>query len=124
MYINITNTDISDYIRQQQAGQFRRAADSKKPFVYVNNQNLVSTKDQTERSVYIKTKKITTRENGLAKSGFPRLFDSDPGIKVSAGKISKTDEEKKPLVHYNKTGKETGTTQAPAKKETLVDQWI
>ncbi|NVL89968.1 MAG: hypothetical protein HWN69_03085 [Desulfobacterales bacterium] len=123
MYINITDTDISDYIRQQQAGQFRRAADSKKPFAYVNNQKLVSAKDQTDRSVYIKTKKITTRETGLTKSDFPRLFDSDPGIKVSAGKISKTDKEEKPLVQYDKTGKETEKAQDPAEKETFVDQW-
>lgn len=121
--MNINITDTIDYIRQQQTGQFRRPEDSKKPFAYVNNQKLVSAKDQTERSVYINNKKITTRKKGLAKSDFPKLFDSDAGARVNIEKTGKTDKEEKALMQYDKTGKETTTTQAPAKKETFVDQW-
>ncbi|GAI98808.1 unnamed protein product, partial [marine sediment metagenome] len=50
-------TGITDYIRQQHLGQFRRPENGKGPFTYVNGQGFNSTKEQKECSVYITSEK-------------------------------------------------------------------
>ena len=116
--MNITNP--IDYIRQQQFGRFRRPEDGTEPYTHVNDQKLGSLKGQDERSIYVNNEKIITFEKDLAGSGFPKLFDSNAGLKLEIGKIGETKKEDKLQVQYDKTGKEQKLTY---KQESVVDQW-
>jgi hypothetical protein len=112
-------SDSTDYIRQQQAGHFRRPEDGKEPYAHVNNQKLASRADKEKGSVYVKSEKVVTLERKITESGFPKLFDSDSGWKVDTERIGESDKEKKLQLQYDKNGK----TQDVNKQSMLVDQW-
>ena len=109
----------TEYIRQQQLGQFRRPEDGKKPFTHVNDQKLDSIKERKESSVYIDNKNIQTLEKGLGSSS-PKLFDYDPGMKFNIEKSNEISKEEKISKQYDNTGKEEEVNE----KESLVDQWV
>ena len=111
-------TDTNDYIRQQQIGQFTRLQDPNDPFVYVNNQKLDSTEEKEKSSIYINNENVVTLEKEKS-SNFPKLFDFDAGMKFNTKKISKSNNEEKPNLQYDKTAK----TQIGSKQERLIDQF-
>ena len=111
-------TDTTDYIRQQQIGQFRRLQDPNDPFVYVNNQRLDSTEEKEKSSIYINNENVVTLEKEKS-SNFPKLFDFDAGMKFNTKKISKSNKEEKPDLQYDKTAKE----QDLGEQGSLIDQW-
>ena len=111
----------TSYIRQQQFGQFRRAEDGIGPYVRVNNQKLESTRDQDERSIYVDNEKFVTFEKDVTESDAAKLFDTGAGLQPYSN-IEMTDEKKeKPLVQYDKTGKELTVTN---KQVSSVDLWV
>jgi len=111
-------TDALDYIRQQQPGQFRSPKDGKEPFAHVGGQKLISRWEQEERSAYVKNEKVVAWRKDIIESLFPKLFDSDAGIKVDTQKTDETRNDEKRRLQYDKTGK----AQVETKKNTLVDQ--
>jgi hypothetical protein len=111
--------DISDHIRQQQAGQFRRPEDGQEPFIRVNDQRLENTKDQEACSVFVNNEGVVTFEKEILESDFPKIFDSDTGIKLSAERVREAEKEEKLREQYDKNGK----SQTVAKQEKIVDQW-
>ncbi len=111
----------TSYIRQQQFGQFRRPEDGTGPYTRVNNQKLDSMKDQEERSIYVSSEKVVTFEKAVIESNAAKLFDSDVGLKPYSN-IEMIDEKKeKPLVQYDKTGKELVVSN---KQVSSVDLWV
>lgn len=112
-------TDTSDYIRQQQPGQFRRPEDGKGPFAQVNDQKLDSTEEQKKCSVYIDDEKIVTFEKDI-RAYFPNLFDFDTGMKSNNTEIiGEHKKEQKSHLQYDKTAKPQDMT----KQEMFVAQW-
>ncbi len=112
-------TDPVGYIRQQHPGQFTRPEDGKEPFAHVGGQKLTSRWDQEERSAYVNNEKVVTWQGEITESLFPKLFDSNAGIKVDAEKTDETENDEKHQLQYDKTGK----AQIQTKQNTLVDQW-
>ena len=112
-------TNSTDYIRQQEPGQFRRAGDGKKPFTRVNDQRVKNLKDRKESSVYIANKNIQTLEKGIGRS-FPKLFDYNPGMKFDIEKTSKIIKDKEPHKKYDYIRKDEEVN----KKENFVDKWV
>jgi len=102
--------DTTVHIRQQQPGQFRRPEDGKEPYAHVTDQKLESTPDQTTCSIYINNEKLATMEQGIG-SDFPKIFDSNAGLKFNTQKISTTGKEEKLYEQYDQNGKTQVTTQ-------------
>jgi hypothetical protein len=94
----------SDIIRQDRVGQFKRAEDGNKPYAHVDNQKVKSKYDQKERSVYVSDEKAVNMKD---KSGafYPKMFDSDAGMKFDMNKLGKISKEDKLSEQYDKTGK-------------------
>jgi|GEM_PF-2535433 len=115
----MNTTDTSDHIRQQQAGQFRRPDDGQEPFVRVKDQRLESAKDQKTRSVFVNNESVISFERGILESDFPKIFDSDAGMKFNAEKIRETEKEEKPQEQYDKDEQ----PQTVTSQENIVDQW-
>ena len=111
--------DTTEYIRQQQAGQFRRYQDGKEPFAHVNGQKLDSARERKERSVYVNDEKVDTLEKEITSADFPKLFDTDVGAKFNTEKVRATNREEKVHGQYDKSAK----VQTVTKQERLVDQW-
>ncbi|MBN1841796.1 MAG: hypothetical protein JW883_05880 [Deltaproteobacteria bacterium] len=112
-------TDTSDHIRQQQAGQFRRPGDGREPFIRVNDQRLESARDQKTRSVFVNNESVVSFGRGILQSAFPKLFDSDAGMKFNAERIRETEKEEKPQEQYDKDGQ----PQTVTSQKNIVDQW-
>ena len=112
-------TDTSDHVRQQQAGQFRRPGDGQEPFIYVNDQRLESAKEQKTRSVFVNNESVVSFERGILESDFPKIFDSDAGMKFNAEEIRETEKEEKRQEEYDKDGK----PQTVTSQKNIVDQW-
>jgi hypothetical protein len=110
-------TDTSNYIRQQQPGQFRSPEDGKEPFAHVNDQKLDSTEEQKRCSIYIDDKKVVTFEKDK-RAYFPKLFDFDAGVKFNTETTSNSNKDEKFSPQYDKTGK----GQIIAKQESFVDR--
>lgn len=110
-------TDTFDHIRQQQAGQFRRPGDGQEPFIRVNDQRLESAKDQKTPSVFVNNESVVSFEKGILESDFPKIFDSDAGMKFNAERIRETEKEEKHQERYDRQ-QQTVTSQ-----ENIVDQW-
>ena len=110
--------DTTDYIRQQQFGEFRRAEDGKNPYAHANGRKLGSTKEQEQSSFYIVKEKVAALKKYKDKD-FPKLFDTDPGMKFETKKLDVTSEEKEPLKQYDKSGKEQSVDETVS----LIDQW-
>lgn len=109
----------TDAIRQHQPGQFRRTEDGSKPYAHVNGKKLLSKEDQKKSAFYVNNKNVVTLKKGTG-SRFPKLFDSDAGLKVSTEKLSKVKKEEKGYPQYDKTGK---TQVIKTKDERRIDQW-
>ena len=108
----------TDYVRQQNLGQFRVPEDGKWPFVRMNDQKVASKDDQKVRSVYVKNEKVVNVEKEMG-SIYPNLFDYDTGLKYEIEKKSAAKKEEKIQQQYDKTGK----TQILNKgEETLIDK--
>ncbi|GAF77175.1 unnamed protein product [marine sediment metagenome] len=114
-------TDTSNYIRQQQPGQFRRSEDSKEPFfAHVNGQKLDSTNEQKECAVYMVNEEVVALEKEIGSYSYvPKLFDLQVGVKFNTEKINGTNKEGKIQRQYGKTEKVQVTT----KQESFIDQW-
>lgn len=113
-------TDTSNYIRQQQPGQFRRPEDGKEPFAHVNGQKLDSANEQKECSVYMVNEEVVALEKEIGSYSYvPKLFDLDVRVKFNTEKINGTKKEGKIQRQYDKTEKVQVTT----KQESFIDQW-
>ena len=110
-------TETASNIRQQQPGQFSRPEDGKAPFAHVNDQKLVTIKEQQAYSVYVSNEKLVALDR-VIESDFPKLFDFDTGIKYNIENTNDTKEEEKFKPQYDKTGK----TEIIVKQEGFVDQ--
>ncbi len=115
MKINAT----TDYIRQQQLGQFNRPEDGKGPYSHVNGQKVESTKEQKNSSIYVNNEKIVALETDI-ESSFPKLFDSDAGMKFNIERINEYKKEAKPATQYDKAGKIKKNT----KEKVFIDQLV
>ncbi len=116
-HMNISPT--SKYIRQQQAGYFRRPEDGKQPYAHVNETKLESAKEQKSRSVYVKNERVVSFEKEVSNADFPKLFDSDAGIRFNTERIAETKNKETPPKEYDKTAK--GKTQK--EEEKLINDW-
>ena len=115
--MNISPT--SKYIRQQQAGYFRRPEDGQQPYAYVNETKLGSAKEQKSRSVYVKNEKVVSFQKEVSKADFPKLFDSDVGMKFNTERISETKNKETSPEEYDKTAKR----KTPKKEDQLINDW-
>ncbi len=111
-------TDTTDYIRQQQIGQFRSPQNPNDLFVYANNQRLNTTEEDKENSIYIENENFSTLQK-QESANLLKLFDYDAGMKINIAKTSKTNKEEKPNPQYDKTAKE----QNVGEQGSLIDQW-
>jgi hypothetical protein len=111
-------TDTTNYIRQQQVGQFRIPEDGKGPFARVNGQTIGSTKGQENTSIYLNTGDVVALDK-TSQADASKIIDFDVGVKFSASKISTTKNEEKSDYAYTETGKVKITT----KPEEIIDQW-
>jgi len=111
-------TGTTNYIRQQQIGQFTMPADGKGPFARVNGQKIGSTKEQENTSIYLNTGDVVVLEKTL-QANSSKLIDFDAGVKLSAYKISTTKKEEKIEYGYAETKK----AQIMTKPEAIIDQW-
>ena len=116
--MKVTNTTYQ--IRQKALGHFRRPEDGRQPYVYANNQKLISTIDQQKASVYANNQNIASLEKGM-KQKTVKIFDTDVGMKYTAKKMNKTDKQTKSRQQeqYDKSAK----LESIAKKEGKIDQW-
>lgn len=111
-------TGTTDYVRQQQIGQFRMPEDGKGPFARVNGQTIGSTKGQEDTSIYLNNGDVVVLEKTL-QANSSQIIDFDVGAKFSAYKISTTKKEEKIDYAYTETGK----AQIMSKPEEIIDQW-
>ena len=109
--------DDTNYIRQQQPGQFRIPGDGKEPYARVNDQKLDSKKELKKWSIFINGENVATMDKEFGTSS-TKLFDFDAGMRFKAEKISETKKGEKLEPQYDKSGK----TKTPTEKEGLVDQ--
>jgi hypothetical protein len=93
-----------DIIRQDRVGQFRRPEDGKKPYAHVDNQKVKSKYDQKERSVYVSDEKAVNMKD-KAGTFYPKIFDSDAGMKFNAQKLGKVSKEESAFPQYDENGK-------------------
>ena len=111
---------ISDNnIRQQQYGQFKLPANGKGPYVHVNGQKLDHTLEQAKVSIYVENETVLRSERGL-KSDFPKLFDSDAGVKFETIKAKKLQNEEKGYQEYESIGSERPVT----KQDSIINEWV
>ena len=110
--------ETTNYIRQQQPGQFRIVGDGKEPYAHVNDRKLDSKKEQKEWSIFINDENVATMDRELGASS-TKLFDFDAGMRLKAEKISETKKEEKTDPQYDKDRK----TRNPAEKEGIIDQF-
>jgi len=108
-------TGTTNYIRQQQIGQFTMPADGKGPFARVNGQKIGSIKEQENTSIYLNTGDVVV----LEKTNSSKIMDFDAGANFSAYKISPTKKAEKIDYGYAETGK----AQIMTKPEGIIDQW-
>jgi hypothetical protein len=104
----------NNYVRQQQFGQFRLPEDGKGPFVHANGQKLDNTLEQKNVSIYVENETVFSSEKGL-KSDFPKLFDSDAGVK-----FEKPQNEKESYQEYENTGNERPVN----KPDSIINEWV
>jgi len=112
-------TETASSIRQQQPGQFRKPEDGSAPFTHVNDQKLVTTKDQKGYSVYVSNEKLVAPDR-VIESDFPKLFDFDAGVQFSLEKLSRTPRDEDIHPQYDKAAKPEIMT----KKKSIIDQWV
>ena len=115
--MNVSNT--TDFIRQQQIGQFRQSDDGKGPFLYTAGKKL-DKKEWKESSLYVSDKVVATFTNDM-KADSRKLFDSHIGIEIrSTGITSESKKEEGFPSHYDKAAK----TQTMAERGILIDQIV
>jgi hypothetical protein len=111
-------TDTTDYIRQQQIGEFRSPQNPNDLFVYAINERLNTTEENKEYSIYIENENFATLRKQESANSL-KLFDYDVGVKINTEKTSKTNKEENPNPQYDKTAKE----QDVGEQGSLIDQW-
>lgn len=115
--MNVSNT--TDFIRQQQIGQFRRPDDGKGPFLYTAEKKL-DQEEWKESSLYVSDKVVATFKNDM-KADSRTLFDSHIGIEIgSTGITSESKTEEGFSSHYDKAAK----TQTMVERGILIDQIV
>ena len=112
-------TETASNIRQQQPGQFRRPEDGRAPFAHVNDQKLVTIKEQQACSVYVSNENLVALDR-VIESDFPNLFDFDTGVKFSLENLSRAYRDEDIHQQYDKTAK----TEMVTKKEWIINQWV
>ena len=98
----IISNNTNNHIRQHHYGQFNLPENGKGPYVHANGQKLDNTLEQANISIYVENKTVFSSEKGL-KSDFPKLFDSDAGVRFETIEAKK---EEKSYREYAKTGNE------------------
>jgi hypothetical protein len=109
----------TNYIRQQQFGQFRLPENGKGPFVHANGQKLDNTLEQKNVSIYVENETVFSSEKGL-KSDFPKLFDSNAGAKFETIEAKKPQNEKESYQEYENTGNERPVN----KPDSIINEWV
>jgi hypothetical protein len=114
-----TSNNTNSYIRQQQNGQFRLPENGKGPYVHANGQKLDNTLEQKNVSIYVENETVFSSEKGL-KSDFPKLFDSDAGVKFETIEAKKPQNKGESYQGYENTGNERPAN----KQDSIINEWV
>jgi hypothetical protein len=109
----------TNYVRQQQYGQFRLPEDGKGPYIHANGQKLDNPLEQKNVSIYVENETVFSSEKGL-KPDFPKLFDPDVGINFETIEAKKPEKEKKGYQEYENTGNERPVN----KQDRIINDWV